>query len=340
MLLPDAGNIALNWVKVKDVGLSLLISPVIGFGLAIGVMALMKKFINKPILFEEQPKRKHSPFWVRVMLISTSTVLSFVHGSNDGQKGVGLVMIILIALLPTHFALDIGKSPEKLANRAIMMGNAISKIDSMNLTFEDKLRCQLLKEKLSEIRVTLDKVNSFDSLKGNKNLEIRKDIVIVNKEIGNLLSPKIDQPEIILSKDDIHSLKKGASYLKSYTEYAPWWVILMISVALGFGTMIGWKRIVVTVGEKIGKTPINYAQGASANIVAATTIAFSTLLGLPVSTTHVLSSGVAGSMVATKGIKNLRMKTVKNILIAWLITLPVTIVLSGSIFLLLRWIMS
>jgi PiT family inorganic phosphate transporter len=340
MLLPDADNIALNWAKVKDVGLSLLISPVIGFGLAIGTMALMKKYIKKPILFEEQPKRKHSPFGVRVMLIITSTILSFFHGSNDGQKGVGLIMIILIALVPTHFALDTGKSPDKLANRAIMMGNTISKIDSMNLALEDKFRCQLLKEKLTKIRVTLDKVSTFDSLKGNANLEIRKDIVIVNKEINSLLAPKIDQPEIRLSKDDIRSLKKGASYLKSYTEYSPWWVILMISISLGLGTMIGWKRIVVTVGEKIGKTPLNYAQGASANIVAATTIAFSTLLGLPVSTTHVLSSGVAGSMVATKGIKNLRMKTVKNILVAWLITLPVTIVLSGSIFLLLRWIMS
>lgn len=112
----------------------------------------------------------------------------------------------------------------------------------------------------------------------------------------------------------------------------------MISLSLGIGTMVGWKRIVVTVGEKIGKTPLTYAQGASAELVTASTIALSTGLGLPVSTTHILSSGIAGSMVAENGLKNLRKKTVRSILTAWLITLPVTIIMAGSLFLLLRWL--
>ena len=102
--------------------------------------------------------------------------------------------------------------------------------------------------------------------------------------------------------------------------------------------MIGWKRIVVTIGEKIGKSPLTYAQGATAELIAASTIMASSSLGLPVSTTHVLSSGVAGTMVASNGLKNLRKKTMKNILIAWFITLPVTIVVSGLLFLLLRFI--
>jgi PiT family inorganic phosphate transporter len=126
--------------------------------------------------------------------------------------------------------------------------------------------------------------------------------------------------------------------IKVFTEYAPWWVILMISISLGLGTMVGWKRIVVTIGEKIGKTHLTYAQGASAEIVAAATIGASTWLGLPVSTTHVLSSGVAGAMVSGGGVKNLQMKTISNIAIAWLITLPVTVLLSGALFLIFRMI--
>jgi PiT family inorganic phosphate transporter len=98
--------------------------------------------------------------------------------------------------------------------------------------------------------------------------------------------------------------------------------------------MIGWKRIVVTIGEKIGKTHLTYAQGAAAEIVAASTIGLSTGLGLPVSTTHVLSSGIAGSMVASNGVQNLQKVTIKSIAIAWILTLPVTIVLSGGLFLL------
>ena len=133
-------------------------------------------------------------------------------------------------------------------------------------------------------------------------------------------------------------LTSNLKKFRSNTEYSPRWVILLVSLSLGLGTMIGWKRIVVTIGEKIGKTHLTYAQGASAELVAASTITVSTMFGLPVSTTHVLSSGIAGSMVAGGGRQNLRMGTVKNILIAWLITLPVTVVLSGLLFFILRMI--
>jgi PiT family inorganic phosphate transporter len=112
----------------------------------------------------------------------------------------------------------------------------------------------------------------------------------------------------------------------------------MIALSLGLGTMIGWKRIVVTVGEKIGKQHLSYAQGASAELVASITIALSTVYKWPVSTTHVLSSGIAGSMVASKGIKNLQGGTIKNIAMAWVLTLPVTILVSATIFYLLRTI--
>jgi phosphate/sulfate permease len=340
MLLPDVGNIALNWSKVKDVGLALFISPAIGFGLTLAVVTVLKKVKNTEALFEEEPKRKHPPFWTRILLILTCTSVSYSHGSNDGQKGVGLIMIILIGLIPAKFAIDSSKTPGHLYENVAGISVTLSKLDSANLSFEDKLSCQLMQKKINNIKSNINGIASFDSLKGNQSFEIRKDILIIAKESNTILTKGPDKMPLPLTIDEISSYKKNISSLKKYTEYAPFWVILMISISLGLGTMIGWKRIVVTVGEKIGKSSLTYAQGASAEFVAATTIQMASVFGLPVSTTHVLSSGVAGSMVATKGLKNLRMKTVKNILIAWLITLPVTIVLSGSLFLLLRWILS
>lgn len=336
MLLPDVSAIALNWSKVKDVGLSLLISPVIGFGLTLGLVTLLKKYVKKDILFEENPKRKHPPLWIRTILVLTCTSVSFSHGSNDGQKGVGLIMIILIGIVPAKFAIDRSKTPAHLNEKIVLIENSFSKLDTNNLSLEDKISSQLLLKKLKNIKSITTEVTSFDSLKGKQNFELRKEIILVSKETNKLVSHFTDKQ---LSKVNVDNLKNNISFLKKNTEYAPWWVILMISLSLGLGTMIGWKRIVVTVGERIGKTPLTYAQGASAELVAATTIQMASGLGLPVSTTHVLSSGVAGSMVAQKGLKNLRRKTVQNILVAWLITLPVTIVLAGGLFLLLRWIM-
>ena len=339
MLLPDMSTIALNWAKVEDVGLSLLISPVIGFGLTLGLMYLLKKYSKSEVLFEENPKRNHPPFLIRNLLILTCTSVSFSHGSNDGQKGVGLIMIILIGIVPFKFAIDNSKSPEKLHENIAMISSIISKADTTKLSIEERLSIRLIKDKAKKIETFTTDISSFESLKGKKNFELRKNILLLSKEFGKITHRTIDQPAISLPDEEIKTLKSNISLLKSYTEYAPWWVILMISLSLGLGTMIGWKRIVVTVGERIGKTPLTYAQGASAEFVAALTIQMASALGLPVSTTHVLSSGVAGSMVAQKGLKNLRMKTVRSILVAWLITLPVTIVLSGAIFLFLRWIM-
>lgn len=339
MLLPDVGTVALNWGKVKDAGLALLISPLIGFGLTLGIMALLKKIVKKQsILFDHDPKRKHPPFGVRSLLILTCTGVSFAHGSNDGQKGVGLIMIILIALVPAKFAIDSHKSTSHLNDRVIVIENIIKSADSTKLSDESKVSCQIILKKTAHLKSLISGVASFDSLKGKENFEIRKDISSITKEIGKLSTTNIEQTQVPFSKDTIETLTHSSSYLKGYIEYAPWWVLFIISLSLGIGTMIGWKRIVVTVGEKIGKTPLTYAQGASAELVASSTIALSTGLGLPVSTTHVLSSGVAGSMVAQEGLKNLRKKTVRSILTAWIITLPVTIILSGALFLLLRWI--
>ena len=150
------------------------------------------------------------------------------------------------------------------------------------------------------------------------------------------LKSLVDKPEIKISAADKATIANELKNIKKITDYSPRWVIVMISISLGLGTMIGWKRIVKTIGEKIGKEHLTYAQGASAEMVAASTIGLSSYFGLPVSTTHVLSSGIAGSMVASKGVKNLQPDTVRNILIAWFLTLPVVMVMGGTLFLLFR----
>ena len=216
----------------------------------------------------------------------------------------------------------------------------INKIDTAKFSDADMADYKTIKKKTDTILKYTNRIKSFAGVPANKRFELRKDIIVIGKSSDKLLSSPTATAGIKLTKDELSKLKSFIKENKTYTEYAPWWVILMISVSLGIGTMIGWKRIVITIGERIGKTHLTYAQGATAEIIAASTISISTALGLPVSTTHVLSSGVAGTMVADSGVKNLQAKTVRNIAIAWLITLPVTMVVSGGLFLLLRWIIS
>jgi len=332
--LPEAANVALNWAKVKDVGLSLMISPIIGFALALGLVYLLNKIVKDKSIFKEPDTDNPPPFYMRAILILTCTSVSFSHGSNDGQKGVGLVMIILIGIIPLQFAINRADSPLKMYEQTNKIELALSNVDTTKFNDDAKFNFAQIKKNLDTIQSTIVGKTTFDSLKSKQLVLIRKSILTTSKKYEAL----IETPDV-LSKESKETIKSELKGLKGYTEYAPWWVILMISLSLGIGTMIGWKRIVVTLGEKIGKTHLSYAQGASAEIVAASTIGISTLLGLPVSTTHVLTSGIAGTMVAKKK-KNLRMKTVRNIAIAWVVTIPVTILLSGGLFLLLRWILA
>jgi len=340
MLLPDAHSVAMNWTKIEDTGLSLLISPLIGFGLAMSLMLLLKLLLKKNKIFKEPSTSKAPPLWIRSILVLTCTSVSFSHGSNDGQKGVGLVMIILIGILPAYFALDHTKNPATLFANASQIQTLTKKIDTLKLSDLDMAEYMTITKKTDTILKYTNKISSFESVPSGKRFEIRKDIIVIGKSLDKLLASQTARTGLTLNREEISKLKAFVKENKTYTEYAPWWVILMISISLGLGTMIGWKRIVVTIGEKIGKTHLTYAQGASAELIAAGTITLSTALGLPVSTTHVLSSGVAGTMVADSGFKNLQAKTVRNIAIAWLITLPVTFVVSGGLFLLLRWIMA
>jgi PiT family inorganic phosphate transporter len=338
--LPGVSTYALNWSKVMDVGLSLLISPVFGFAFALLLMYILKKTVKNKIIFKEPPAKKSPPLWIRSILILTCTSVSYAHGSNDGQKGVGLIMLILIGFSPVFFAVDRSKQPENLLYQTRQIEWNLSHIDSNALDGKTKASLQKAMVNLKFVREKTTGISSFDQLTKEDHFGIRKAIIMVGKSAESVIKYLKEHPQPGISKLRMSVTTTTLKKFKANTEYSPRWVILLVSLSLGLGTMIGWKRIVVTIGEKIGKTHLTYAQGASAEIVAASTIGVSTMFGLPVSTTHVLSSGIAGSMVAGNGRQNLRMGTVKSILIAWLITLPVTILMSGILFFVLRLIVN
>ena len=330
LIAEKSGNYV-NWSKAGDIGLSLLISPLIGFSLSIFLMYVLRVFVRNKAIFRAPKTNDPPPFWIRMILLLTCTGVSYSHGSNDGQKGVGLVMLILIAIVPSYFAINLEVDLSKVKYEMHNVTSIIDKTMSSKLIKEDSLE-------VAKIQLIANKVNSkitskpLDSLSTTEKFEIKSEVTKLAKEIEIVRASKT----IPISIQDKLNLKESIKSVKSITEYSPVWVILMISLSLGLGTMIGWKRIVTTIGEKIGKQHLNYAQGASSELVAAGTIGLATAFGLPVSTTQVLSSGIAGSMVASKGIKNLQAGTIRNIAIAWALTLPVTIILAGVLFLLFR----
>jgi len=336
MLLPSSHGILLNWGKVKGAGLSLIISPIIGFTLAILLMYLLRRLMKNKAIFKEPPAKKPPPAWIRSVLILTSTFVSFSHGSNDGQKGVGLLMIILIAILPARFALDASKNPVSLKKNIWETKVLLSNIEREKLTAREMTLYLEISESLNSLDNGLASIHSFAQMKGDASAKARKDILTLSKKTDAFSNAVSSSSNSSVSQKLVRDIKHQVSQIRTHTEYAPWWVIFLISISLGLGTMIGWKRIVVTLGEKIGKSHLTYAQGASANLVAATTISVSSYFGLPVSTTHVLSSGIAGTMVSGNGMKNLQTRTLAAIGIAWLVTIPVTMLFSGVLFLLFR----
>lgn len=335
-LLPGVTEAAVNWTKAKEIGLSLLISPLFGFSMTIILMFVLRTVTKKSSygdsLFKEPKKNSPPPPWIRAILILTCTSVSYSHGSNDGQKGVGLVMLILIGIVPAYFALNENVSPTSLSTSIVKIEQILKSIDANPLSEPDRKKLQETIDMSSHAKATVANVLTVAAIAKEDRFHVRKDIMVLDRNMKDLLGKE----ELRISDADRTLLKGEIKSIRKITDYSPTWVIMMIAVSLGLGTMIGWKRIVKTIGEKIGKEHLTYAQGASAELVAASTIAVSTNLGLPVSTTHVLSSGIAGSMVASKGIKNLQADTVRNILLAWFLTLPVVMIMSGTLFLLFR----
>ena len=335
-LLPDAVDGGVNWSKAKEIGLSLMLSPAVGFTLTILLMLILRMATRKSKdadeLFKEPKKNTPPPFWIRGILVLTCTLVSFFHGNNDGQKGVGLIMLILIGIVPAYFALDVGVSTDKLKQPLSQIESVIRGIDSTQLSTNDRKKYAHLLSMQTELTEQFNQANTLKDVPENSRFEVRKDIMLIERELKSLMGNK----DVRLSEGEKSALTSSMKNIRKATDYAPYWVVLMISLSLGIGTMVGWKRIVKTIGEKIGKEHLTYAQGASAELVASATIGLSSYAGWPVSTTQVLSSAIAGSMVASKGVKNLQPATVRNILITWALTLPVVVVLSGTLFLLFR----
>jgi len=331
----SVGGSAVNWDKAKDTGWALLISPFAGFALAIVVMFIFKRFVKNDLFYKEPIPGKKPPIAIRMLLWSTCGLVSFFHGQNDGQKGVGLVMMILIAIMPSYFSLDESINLQSINVNVKTITTMMAKADTTILSGkEKKIYADIFNYSAHFSAEVGGKTRTEDIPVANR-FDLRRDIVKITKGAEKIIAGG----NLSLALSEIKPLKKEIDGAKKLVEFAPSWVIIMISVCLGLGTMIGWKRIVKTIGEKIGKQHMSYAQGASAEIVAAIGIGVATAYKAPVSTTHMLSSGIMGSMVAKKGLKNLQRSTITNILLAWLLTLPVTIILSGGLFLLFRAIL-
>jgi PiT family inorganic phosphate transporter len=331
MLPENTQHVGINWAEAGKIGTALLFSPAFGFTMAISLMFILRMAVTnkekRQQLFKEPDVDAEPPMWIRAILITTCTLVSFFHGQNDGQKGLGLLLVTLMTFAPLQFALSPDFSADKI-NKSLTEIQA--QLQSKEVA--EGLAPKELTKSVETIELLKQDIAVMQPTDVKSKLNVRKRIGILTKHLKTLL----EEPNVITDKKAREVIKHESKTLSKTTQHVPFWGLLCISLALGFGTMIGWKRIVVTIGEKIGKRHMTYAEGATAELIAATTIGLASQFGLPVSTTHVLSSGVAGSMVASKGVKNLQRGTVSNIALAWVLTLPVTILLSGSLFLFFR----
>lgn len=326
------GESSVNWRKVIHIGEALLFSPAFGFLLAMFLMMLLKAIFTKnKQLFASPDGDTPPPLWIRAILILTCSAVSFSHRSNDGQKGIGLMMLILIGVAPSYFALDRSTTPAEMAAAVAALESSAADWRQAGSQAAHQPALDRLSSHVAALTTMRVESGDFVDLADEQRFALRREILLALDAARDMTKDHEGEPTAALI-----ALKKSTDELASFTEYAPTWVIVLIALSLGIGTMIGWKRIVVTIGEKIGKTHLSYAQGASAELVAASTIAVSTYLHLPVSTTHVLSSGIAGTMFARGGKENLQKSTVTKILWAWVLTVPFCITVSGALFLLFR----
>ncbi|HMF78319.1 MAG TPA: inorganic phosphate transporter [Bryobacteraceae bacterium] len=333
-----------NWSKASEVFSSLIISPVVGFVCAGALLLLAKALIRNPELYKAPEKDQPPPIWIRGLLILTCSGVSFFHGSNDGQKGMGLLVLILVGILPGTYALNPAAQPADIQHivqysqqaSPILKTHSDTQIAGQEAVdaLSDFLKTKgvatpqtfaALEGKNQDVFGELNGRSSYADLTVTQRQRFRTDIYLMSESINKLIKTKK-----IADPAEVTALTAYSSALSAETKFIPTWVKIAVAFALGLGTMIGWKRIVVTVGEKIGKEHLTYAQGASAELVAMATIGIADKFGLPVSTTHVLSSGVAGTMAANRS--GLQMETMRNILMAWVLTLPVCVLLGAGIF--------
>ncbi len=348
-IMSPAGTVTsgVDWNQALGVFKALLFSPLVGFIGSALLLLLMKFVVRQPSLYTAPDTSKAPPVLIRGLLILTCGSVSFAHGSNDGQKGMGLIMLILIGAMPTAYAL----------NRATPTPNVASFVQSMQDTsallqrhgaignetpeaarraVENAVRTRDFSDPAVDVGIAniardiADQVGNYGAI--NKVpaaavQNVRNEMYIASEAVRLM-------PKDLYSDDEKKVFATFKSELDSGTRYIPFWVKVSVAIALGLGTMVGWKRIVVTVGEKIGKAHLTYGQGAAAEIIAAGTIMAADIYGLPVSTTHVLSSGVAGTMAANGS--GLQWGTIRSLAAAWVLTLPAAIVLAGTLYYIFR----
>ncbi|HXC95962.1 MAG TPA: inorganic phosphate transporter [Edaphobacter sp.] len=339
----NTGTAGVDWDQVAKVFKALLFSPIIGFVLAALVFLLFKLVARDPRLYEAPKGAEPPPFYIRLLLILTCGGVSYAHGSNDGQKGMGLIMLILVGTVPTAYALNHAVGTKEVQtfaavsnqvagtlNNYIEPGTIPQDADAVLQQFVSSKAFEpnvivALQQQVNNIRNEANAYGSLGKVPPAMQANVRNQMYLASESFRILskVGPK-------MSENDTKVIANYKGFLDKSTRFIPTWVKVAVALALGLGTMVGWKRIVVTVGEKIGKTHLTYAQGASAELVAMATIWGADHMGLPVSTTHVLSSGVAGTMAANKS--GLQMSTLRSILAAWVFTLPAAALLSGSLF--------
>ena len=350
LLRGRSGTSGVDWSQAAGIAKALVLSPLFGFVLAAILLFVLKAVLAKvtPALFGEPKGDQPPPWWIRSILILTCTLVSFFHGSNDGQKGMGLIMLILIGTVPTAYALNRALPDSQIAaftaNSTAASKIIEGKASGYNVIGNPRpavtnyvAEHQINEGTYPSLAVLVDDIGkqvaqygSFAKVPSDLVGNTRNDMYLASEALRFLMKDK----ESELSGDQVATLNAYKGSLDSATKFIPTWVKIAVAIALGLGTMIGWKRIVVTVGEKIGKTHLTYAQGAAAEITAMITIGLADGYGLPVSTTHVLSSGVAGTMAANGS--GLQLSTVRNIALAWVLTLPAAMVISGTLY----WVFS
>jgi PiT family inorganic phosphate transporter len=345
LMSAKTGTSGVDWGQAANVGKSLFLSPVFGFVLAYLLLKLMKAFITSKELYVAPEGTEPPPFWIRALLILTCTGVSFFHGSNDGQKGMGLIMLILVGTVPTAYALNHAitrKQSDDFIAVSQQAANTLTKYVSPNAVVGDDrdevtdyVRTKeftpntmlALRQLVNDIGNETAMFGELSKVPHDRVRNFRNDMYLVSEALRLM---KKNNPSTVSTADWVVLDNYKKNHIDHATRFIPIWVKVAVALALGLGTMIGWKRIVVTVGEKIGKEHLTYGQGAAAEIVAMATIGAADGLGLPVSTTHVLSSGVAGTMLANHS--GLQWSTVRNLAMAWVLTLPASMMLSGFLF--------
>src|SRR5215813_3961743 len=344
MMAGRSGTSGVDWGQATNIGKSLLLSPLVGFGVAFLLLLVAKALIKDEKLYRAPEGTQPPPFYIRCLLILTCTGVSFFHGSNDGQKGMGLIMLILIGTVPTAYALNhavtyqqsqdfiaVSQQAAQVLDRYVQPGAVIgdARDDVTEFIRTKKFNANTMLAMRTLVNDIGNETSIYKELRNVPNDRVRNfrnDLYLVSEVLR--LTAKSGQPKF--SAADAAVLANYKKHVDRSTRFIATWVNVAVSLALGLGTMVGWKRIVITVGEKIGKEHLTYAQGAAAEITAMATIGAADGFGLPVSTTHVLSSGVAGTMAANR--TGVQLSTVRSLALAWVLTLPVAMLLSGGLF--------